>query len=192
MNYYIGRFLFRIIFRVAFRLNVYGRYNMPAGPCLIVSNHNSLIDPPLVSSCLRRPIYFMAKKELFDIPVFGDLIRSAHAFPVNRHAADLSTVKKAIKLLKSGRSLLLFPEGTRKKSDKKIHRGVSLLAHKAGVPVVPCRLFNNEKPYRFRRLACRIGKPVNFSLLPGEKANSRLYLDFAEELVNRIYELQDN
>ena len=127
----------------------------------------------------------MAKKELFEIPAFGTLISSTHAFPVSRTAPELSSIKKAISLLRSGKVLLVFPEGTRK-SNAKIHRGVALLAHKAGAPVVPSKIYNNQNICRLPRLKYVIGKPMKFELRPEEKASSEKYNQFASRVMEKI------
>lgn len=189
MNYYLCRLLFWFIFKTLFRLKVTGRKNLPEGGFIIASNHNSLADPPLVGSSIRQPVYFMAKKELFNIPVFGTFIRSTHAFPVNRDAPELSSIKKAINMLKSGKVLLVFPEGTRKSAAKKMHKGVALLAHKAGVPVVPSRIYNNENITKLRPLRYVIGDPVKFMLKTNEKASSMTYNQFASLIMEKIMSL---
>ncbi len=188
MNYYIGRFLFHILFKFIYRLKITGKENLPKGGFIIASNHNSLADPPLVGSSISSPVYFMAKRELFEIPFFGTVIKSTHAFPVNRKAPELSSIKKAINLLKNGNVLLVFPEGTRK-SNASIHRGVALLAHKAGVPVVPSKIYNNDKILKLAKLRYVIGKPVDFIISPEKRATSRLYMDFSSMIMDRISKL---
>jgi 1-acyl-sn-glycerol-3-phosphate acyltransferase len=179
-----------VVFTVVFRLKITGLSNLPeTGGFIIASNHNSLIDPPLVGSSIRQPVYFMAKKELFKIPVFGRLITATHAFPVNREFPGPSAIKKAIGLLRKGKVLLVFPEGTRKSESKKIHKGVALLAHKAGVPVIPAKIHNNRQIYRLRQLKFEMGGPINFSISPGEKAASSMYADFSEKIMSRIISL---
>lgn len=189
MNYYLGRFLFRIIFKTLFRFKVIGKSNLPEGGFIIASNHNSLIDPPLVGSALKQPVYFMAKKELFRIPVFGTIISSTHAFPIDREYPVMSSIRKAINLLKSGKVLLVFPEGTRKLEAKKIRGGVALLAHKANVPVVPSRIYNNQNIVKLPTLKYVIGEPVKFMLKPNERASSRKYSQFSSLIMEKIRSL---
>ncbi|MBN2406129.1 MAG: 1-acyl-sn-glycerol-3-phosphate acyltransferase [Elusimicrobia bacterium] len=171
-----------------FRLKVTGRENLPAGGYIIASNHNSYFDPPLVGVCNVKGVYFMAKKELFYVPVLGTAIRKTHAFPVDRENPGPSSIKRAIGLLRSGKVLLIFPEGTRKSSHK-IHSGVSMLSHKSGVPVVPSRIYNNDRMKSFARLKYVIGKPVYFPFLPGEKAPEGEYESFAEAVMSKIERL---
>lgn len=185
MTYYLARLLSRIIFKTVFRLKVTGKENLPDGGFIIASNHNSLIDPPLVGAALRQPVYFMAKKELFEIPIFGALIRSTHAFPVDRTAPELSSIKKAISLLKSGKVLLIFPEGTRKTTGK-IHRGIVLLAHKAGVPVVPSKIYNNENIRKLLQIRYVIGKPMTILPESGKRVSSKTYRQFVSQVMEEI------
>ena len=192
MLYWIGRTLFQIIFKTVFRLKVSGKENLPLCGFIIASNHNSLIDPPLVGASLERGVYFLAKKELFDIPIFGNIIKMTHAFPVDRNTPGADFFKKALKLLKSRKILLIFPEGTRKSisgighSAKKINRGVAMLAHKSGVPVVPSKIYNNKNLWGLPRLRYVIGHPIHFPLPPDKKASSNDYLKFSEIITDKI------
>jgi 1-acyl-sn-glycerol-3-phosphate acyltransferase len=102
------------LMRLLFGLEATGRELVPAtGPVLIVSNHVSVLDPPLVGGSVPRPVFFLAKEELFRIPLFGRLIRALNARPVRRDGSDMRALKAALGLLREGRALLVFPEGTR-------------------------------------------------------------------------------
>ena len=186
MLYFLGRSIYYIIYKTLYRLKIEGRDNIPPGTgYIIASNHNSYADPPLVGACLKQPVYFMAKKELFKIPVLGWLISKVHAYPVDRSAPRPSSIKKSIQMLREGKVILIFPKGTRRK-DAEIQSGLSLLAHKSGVPVVPSRIFNNYDMRRFHPLKYKIGKPVNFPRKPDEKSDSDTYRQFAAEIMDRI------
>jgi len=102
------------LMRAWFGLRVRGAEHVPSsGPALIVSNHQSILDPPLIGGATRRQIYFLAKAELFRIPVFGWLMRALHARPVRREGPDSRALRTAALLLEEGKALLVFPEGTR-------------------------------------------------------------------------------
>ena len=102
------------LMRAWFGLRVKGAEHVPArGPALIVSNHQSILDPPVIGGAARRQIYFLAKAELFRIPMFGSLIRALHARPVRREGSDPGALRTAAQLLGEGKALLIFPEGTR-------------------------------------------------------------------------------
>ena len=94
-------------------LEVEGWENVPAGACLFASNHQSMLDPPLLGSCLPREISFIARRTLFDNPVFGFVIRACHSIPVDRGEADIGAIRAALAALAAGEGLLIFPEGTR-------------------------------------------------------------------------------
>ncbi len=109
-----GRQIFRVMFSLFYRWHVDGVRNIPqSGGAVIAPNHIGFFDSTLIGSAAKRPVHFMAKKELFDIPVFGWIIKRTNAFPVKRGIQDITAVRNAFSLLKNGRLLLIFPEGTR-------------------------------------------------------------------------------
>ncbi len=166
MLYQLGRLIFNLVFRSLFRLKVIGAENVPAaGPVIFAANHNSYADPPLVGCVVKRPVYFMAKKELFEIPVLGWLIKRTHAFPVDRAAADFSALKNAANILNSGKALLIFPEGTRHRAgrERKLKNGAAMLSVSTGSPVVPVAILNSGRLSRFPRLIIKFGPPVSFA-----------------------------
>lgn len=121
-------------------LTVVGAENVPVdGPCLVAPVHLSHLDPPVVGCSCSRAISFMAKEELFRNPLFARLIRSLGAFPVNRGGNDTAAIRLAIDILKEGRTLLVFPEGTRGNGQSmgEIKSGIAMLAKRSGAPVVP-------------------------------------------------------
>ena len=133
----------------------------PEGGVIVAANHMSNWDPPFLASFLQRPVSYMAKQELFEIPIFGTVIRWLFAFPVRRGAADHSAVKAAVKELRAGRCVGIFPEGTRSK-DGEVHRfgaGVALLASMSGAPVVPAAIIGTNK---MKNLRVVYGTPISF------------------------------
>lgn len=123
-------------------LEVEGWETIPEGACLFASNHQSMVDPPLVGSCLPREIAFVARRSLFDNPIFGFVIRACHSIPLDRGQADVGAIRAALGALAAGQGLLIFPEGTRSPdgviADAKA--GAGLLACRSGAPVVPVRI----------------------------------------------------
>src|SRR4051794_32462660 len=109
-----------------FRFRRTGRGHIPAGPVILATNHRSFLDPFLVGLCARRPVYFMAKKELFHNRLVGWLLSRLGAFPVRRGESDLESVRTSLELLERGQAVVVFPEGTRIRSG-------SLAAPKRGV-----------------------------------------------------------
>ncbi len=139
---------FPCFFRLAGGYRVTGREHIPPqGPALIAANHLSYLDPPAVGSALPRRTYYFAKRELFQIPVFGRILRSCYAFPVDREGDDKEAFRYAIDLLKSGELLTVFPEGGRS-ADGSLQsggRGAALIAARAGAPIIPCALSGTDQ-----------------------------------------------
>ena len=152
------------------RLSRIGREHIPAdGPVIFVCNHRSFIDPFIVGLCSRRPIYYVAKEEIFHIPFGGWLISALGAFPVRRGAADADMIETAKAILERGDAVLMFPEGTRTRPGAlgKPKRGVGRLALETGATVVPVAMIGTEairKGWRIRphKIRVRIGAPLTF------------------------------
>ena len=188
--YWFGRFLFMIIFDLVYRRRVIGSANIPGeGGVIIASNHASLADPPLVGSSISRPLYFMAKRELFGVPVLGFLIRRTNAFPVKRGARDTAAFRSALRVLDDGKSLLVFPEGTRSKDGGfgKAKPGLGMLACLARVPVVPVRLINSNNLSKLAPITVIIGKP----LTPPNGRDRASYQRFSEQVLEAIKQLKE-
>jgi len=137
----------RSLIEVFASLEVRGWENIPAGACLFAANHQSMLDPPLVGSSLPREISFIARRSLFDNPVFGFVIRACHSIPVDRGEADIGAIRSALAALAGGEGLLIFPEGTRSHDGVMMgpKAGAGLLACKSGVPVVPIHIRGNRR-----------------------------------------------
>lgn len=161
--FYIGKTLVWIAFHIAFHLRFEGRENIPKGAVIYASNHRSNADPPLVAIGSKGLLTFMAKEELFRNKFFGALIRSLGAFPVSRGKGDMEVIDKAVENLNNGRSLMIFPEGTRSK-DGKVHNGHSgaaLIAARTGKLIVPVGICFSEK-LKFRtKVTVKYGKPID-------------------------------
>jgi 1-acyl-sn-glycerol-3-phosphate acyltransferase len=130
----------RVLLTLFFRIRVTHRERLPArGGVLVVSNHQSYLDPILVATGTQRPLHPMARESLFRFLPFALLIRSLYAFPVRRASADLGAVREAMRRLKDGAVVLMFPEGTRTRdgSISPFRAGPIAIAGRAGVPVVP-------------------------------------------------------
>lgn len=133
--------------QVYFRGRIYGADQVPQqGPLLVVSNHASDFDPPLLSSCVQRPVAYMAKQELFQVPVLSTLIRWYGAYPVKRGAGDRAAIRAALGALDNGWATGVFLQGTRTQ-DGRIHSpklGAALIAAKAQVPLLPVSLWGTQ------------------------------------------------
>ncbi len=162
--YYFIKFIVNIAFHIAFNVHFEGRENIPDGETVIyASNHRSYADPPLVGCSARGKFAFMAKEELFKNRFFAWLIRNLGAFPVSRGKGDTGVLDTAVDRLKSGRSLIIFPEGTRSK-DGKVHRGHSgaaVISARSQKKIVPVGIVFGEK-LKFRtKVTVKYGKPIN-------------------------------
>jgi 1-acyl-sn-glycerol-3-phosphate acyltransferase len=170
--YWIGWSLSRLIVIIFGRVKYYGVENVPKkGPVILAPNHISYLDPPAVGSGIPRPTRFMAKIELFKIPVLGLLIKGVGAFPVRQNTADRAALKKAMDLLTNGEQVCIFPEGTRSLSGElmEAHAGIGMVALRTKAPVVPVALIGTNKVLRphspllhFGRIKIIYGKPMTF------------------------------
>ena len=153
--------LVRVIGRVYFGVRFEGVENIPPeGPLIIAPNHVTYADPPLVALAARRPIYFMAWKRLFDVPLFGRLIQFLRAFPLETASADPTAVRGAARLLKAGQAVMIFPEGGRT-PDGRLQRfkpGAFRLACSFGAPIVPVTIVGGHESWPPQRLLPRPGR----------------------------------
>ncbi len=129
---------------VYFRGRIYGAEKVPkTGPLIIVSNHASDFDPPLLANCVQRPVAFMAKEELFQVPVLKQAITLYGAYPVKRGSPDRSAIRSALASLEQGWAVGVFVTGTRtpdgRVTDPKL--GAAMIAAKAKVPILPVSLW---------------------------------------------------
>jgi glycerol-3-phosphate dehydrogenase (NAD(P)+) len=168
--YWLMRAWLQPFAHIYWRLSRIGREHIPAtGPVIFVSNHRSFIDPFILGLCNRRPVYYVAKEELFKNKALGWFLSSLGAFPVRRGAADADMIETAKAILKRGDPVLIFPEGTRIRPGAlgKPKRGVGRLALETGATVVPVAMIGTEairKGWRIRphKIRVRIGAPLNF------------------------------
>ncbi len=131
-----------------FRGQIYGAQNVPqSGPLVVVSNHASYFDPPIVSNCVRRPVAYMAKEELFDIPILAKVIKLCGAYPVSRGNADRTAIRSALEYLDKGWAVGVFLDGTRTPDGRITNpkRGALLLAAKAKAPILPVSIWGSEE-----------------------------------------------
>lgn len=192
MSFYgFARSLVKLYYRVVFRVRVEGLENLESGQNYVVCpNHKSLNDPPLLGTCVKMQLRFMAKEELFENKLFGALIRALGAFPVKRGEGDLAALKSAIKLLKDGENLVVFPEGARSPKEH-LHKGKSgaaLIAVKAGVDIVPVGICGTYKP--FTKMTVRFGRPIRLGEYFGKRVDSDTLQDITDNrLMPAISEL---
>jgi 1-acyl-sn-glycerol-3-phosphate acyltransferase len=158
------------LLHLCFRSRIYGAENVPkSGALIVVSNHASDFDPPIVSNCVGRPVAFMAKEELFRVPILGQAISLYGAYPVKRGAGDRAAIRTAIASLENGWATGVFLQGTRT-PDGRITEpklGAALIAAKTNAPLLPVSLWGTHailpkgaKLPRFYPVTIRIGQPI--------------------------------
>src|SRR5215208_2749736 len=180
--YWPVRWVVKPVILLYFRLRRLGTEHVPDGGVILASNHRSFLDPFAIGCCIGRPIYFVAKRELFKNPLLGWLLNCLGAFPIKRGASDEESMSTALALLEREQAVVIFPEGTRIRTGSlaRPKRGVGRLALQSGKPVVPIAVTNSERArngWRIRpvkvHLRCgpaltfpRVGQPSPF--LAGE------------------------
>lgn len=168
--YRIGRGFFRGLCAWGYGWRVEGRENIPAeGPVILVANHISYLDPPLLGAALERPVHFMAKAELFRNRIIGNILRRVHAFPVERGTADRRAIRQSLELMSEGKVLAMFPEGTRSRTGELLpgQSGVAMIALRSRAMVIPAGIAGTSKVDRQKyppagrpKIALHFGPPV--------------------------------
>jgi 1-acyl-sn-glycerol-3-phosphate acyltransferase len=168
--YWIVRAIIQPFFHLYFRMSRIGREHVPQeGPVIIAANHRSFLDPFVIGTLARRPVYFVAKKELFRRPLTAWFLNSLGAFPIDRGNADGDAMATARGILERGGVVVIFPEGTRTRPGTlgRPKRGVGRLALETGAPVVPVAVIGTEairRGWRIRphKVRIRCGSPLRF------------------------------
>ncbi|MDD5557315.1 MAG: lysophospholipid acyltransferase family protein [bacterium] len=194
----LQRFLkpaFRVLFRVVARVRTEGIGRLPARPPFIIfSNHISWFDPVIIAAFMPVPVHIMAMEGLFAFPPLGLLIRRLGGFPVSRGALDRHAIEEAMAVLTDGGVILIFPEGGigRLGKGERPRGGISLIAERTGVPLVPLGISGCRGLYRFWRfpvrrpeIDIRLGEPFlvsSLSRMPGKKTRQVTMERIAREL----------
>ena len=178
--------------KVGFKFRAEGVENLPqTGGYILCSNHRSYLDPIFLGVKVKRQLAFMAKEELFRVKVLGPIIKKLGAFPIARGKGDTGAVEFAIDTVKSGKALMLFPEGTRSKDGKllKLKSGVIVIASQSQGLIVPSAIVFEGK-LRFRRkVTVRYGKPISCDELELNGVDRQSLKVAREKLTARISEL---
>jgi 1-acyl-sn-glycerol-3-phosphate acyltransferase len=168
--YRVLRALLLPSFLVYFRMQRIGREHLPrSGPLLLASNHRSFLDPFVIGLMVRRPVYYMAKRELFEKPWQAWILNALGAFPVDRGAGDRDAMETARTILERGDCVVVFPEGTRVRRGPlgDPRRGIGRLALETGAAVAPIAVIGTEHVRRGwrirpRKVRIRAGRPLLF------------------------------
>ncbi|MED3571837.1 lysophospholipid acyltransferase family protein [Cytobacillus praedii] len=175
------------VLKPIYRFEVIGREHFPKeGGVLLCSNHIHNFDPPVVGINAPRPVHFMAKEELFSVPILGKLVPHLNAFPVKRGMSDREALRKGLAVLKDGHVLGLFPEGTRSQTGelKKGLAGAGFFALRTEAAIVPCAIIG---PYKaFKKLKVVYGKPINMESLRERKASAEETTEVIMDEIRRL------
>ena len=186
------------IVKVLFNIRVVNPENEPEeGGCLICANHVSASDPVIICYAFKKnQAHFMAKKELFKIPLLKNLLSALGAYPVDRKGADVSTIKKTIQMIKDGKCVGIFPQGHREKGihpkDANLKQGAAMIAIKAEATILPCCIKTKKMKFSFfRRVDVYFGKPIPFEELAYDPEASGEYMRITKFAFDRVCQLYD-
>ena len=203
LYYGVGKFLFTIVFRVIFRTQIIGRERVPRdGGLLVVCNHISFADPPLVGTAMPRPVDFMTMAELFRKPWLAKLLRTVGCFPVDRSRLDHSAAREAIRRLRAGRCVVIFPEGGIRSIGQSIldgnpvfKPGAGSIALLGGAAILPVIVRDTRKPYtarnwfRHETMSITFGRPFCLwtpATLPAEERRRHTREMLREQLLKTV------
>jgi len=188
MFYWFIRNILWVLFRIIFRIRTTGKEHLPkSGAFILCGNHLSALDPIVLAICTKRQLFFMGKKELFQVKIFGTALRAMGAFPVDRAATDMSAYRHALDVLKNDRSLVIFSQGTRMKDFEGAKSGAALFALKSGAPIVPVGIATS---YRlFSSVNINFGPPIYMDEYADRKVRTELVEEVMATVVEKVTEL---
>lgn len=179
--------------RFVFNLRVFRRENLAEWQGgIVAANHISLLDPPLIGMCMPWELNYLAKSELFKVPILGPLIRYVNAIPIRRGGVDRQAIELVREKLSCGANLMIFPEGSRKWFSAR--PGIGQLAIGTNNAVLPVRIINSNHwlacIFRLRRMQIIIGEPIGLDVVRSYPDNKEGYRALAEYILQTINELQ--
>lgn len=177
--------------RWLYRVKVEGLENVPAEGCILACNHTAFSDVLVVSAAAKRQVRYMAKKELFKIPLLGRLISALGAYPVNRGGADVGSIKRTIGLLDEGELIGIFPQGTRHgyedPRETEVKGGIGMIAYHTKSAVLPAFIDNKRgKTGILRRNTVTFGKLIPYEELGFTEGGAKEYMSVSEEIFRRV------
>ena len=189
--YDIARGGLNLFMRSLWRMEVSGLENVPmTGPLVVACNHVSYVDPVALGCALPRPLWYMAKSELFAIPVLGRAIALVNAFPVDRSKGGLAAIRKSVALLKEGKAIGIFPEGTRNLEGQAEEKsGAALLASLAGALVLPAAVIGTARASKLGKIRVAFGEPLRVER--NRKAERDDLEKWTGEIMSRIRGLEE-
>lgn len=176
----------RILFSLYFRIRVTGMDHCPKdGAIIVIANHRSSFDPPMVGAILRRPVHFMTKVELWSLPLLPFVFKYVQAYPVHRGRPDRQAIRHSLDILQKGEGIVLFPEGHRSETGElqQARAGVVFLAQRTSCLVLPVGISGR---YGFRRtIRCVVGEPFRLDADMDKKAAQLLVMEKIRDLVSQ-------
>ena len=180
----------RIYLKLIYRMKIVGAENIPLdGPVIYCGNHKTFVDPQLVVVTAKRHVRFLAKDELGKNPLFNILGNMFDVIRVKRDSKDITALKEALKTLKQGEAIALFPEGTRNGIEKgeKVKEGAAFFAVRTGAKVLPIGINGGEKV--FKRTTITYGKPLDYSEYKGKDKDKEILEKVTNDIMDNIKEL---
>lgn len=188
----------KLFLGIFFRLKCFGIENIPkSGAAIILANHTSYLDPPVICASVPRYAHFMAKSELFNIPILGPYLKISGVFPVRRGSADRVAIKRAIDYLSNGEVIAVYPEGRRVGPGEVAEGelGAALIAYKSKATVIPAAIIGTQPWWKmycnflpwFSQISIHFGKPVEL-VLPDEQSEHLKHKEILQENTRRIME----
>ena len=178
--------------KLLFPAKIYGKKNLPKGKAILTINHTSNLDSVLIVLGTYEKKYFLAKKELFKCKTKGAFLKAMGAIKIDRQSADLSAIKRALSVLKDNKKLIIYPEGTRNRSDNlnlgEVKNGAAMLAIKSKSPIVP--VWINSRPRAFKMTKILIGKPYELDKFYNQKLNEEVLNKASEIVADKLNEVK--
>lgn len=193
--YSATKFLLSRFFKLLFRVEITGKENIPQdGGLLVCSNHLSNWDPIILAAVIDRQVHYMAKKQLFAVPLLRGFLKTLGSFPINRGTADPSSLKTSISYIKQGEVVGIFPQGTRQPyvepETTPVKSGVGLVVYRSKCDVLPISVRTKQNKVKiFRKVYINIGKPISYSSFGLDSASQAEYKQVTEKVFEEIIKL---
>jgi 1-acyl-sn-glycerol-3-phosphate acyltransferase len=198
--YWFGYHSSRLLAQIFLRFRILHRERMiQSGPLLLAMNHQSYLDPPLAGNACDRPIYYLARGTLLNVPVLGRILPKLNVIPVDQEGIDRRALKKLIEVVRAGNGALVFPEGSRTLDGnlQPGQPGIGLIIAKTRAPVVPMRIFGAFEAlprgggrFRFSRVTVVVGHPIFFTDADFEGGGKEAYGQLSQRVMDAIAAIQ--
>ncbi len=200
MFHIFARFILFLIFKIFFRLRVFGRENFPAeGPVIVAPNHVSFLDPVLVGVAAPPKLNYLARDTLFKSRFFARMLYAVDVSPIKRESGDINAFKTALSKLSQRKPILIFPEGTRSIDGnlQEPKTGIGFLQIASGASILPCYVKGSVEAWprhskfpRVSPVSVYFGRPLKFEKIPGNKKERYAYI--AKQTIAAIAKLQED